>query len=296
MKELTQQGISALKTGDRAAARRILAAAVRQSPDDAQAWLWLSAAVEHDQERLDCLRQVLRIEPGNAKASQGIELLQRRQSRGIEKAADETVHPQPPIAESRAPVEPEQLPEPPTILAEQPVEGEPIGKVAQSPDVEAFSIPPAPLRTSLPFETGERIFRLRPSIAPTLVLFWVLILGIWLMNTIIHESFAFTLTLTLLVCGVLAVLLSYVIFKQLTTRYELTPQGLRLPYQGKPTQVPTHLIFQVDCAQGPMQKVFGIGDICIEAGINGRLTRVHLRNLPKYQQHAQQISALIDSR
>ncbi len=301
MNELTQQGITALKAGDRAAARRILAAAVRQSPDDSQAWLWLSGAVERDQERLDCLRQVLRIEPGNTRAAQGIELLQQRQSTGVEKAAHEADQTLPAAFElPQAPVEVEQTPEPSLILAEQPLAEELVGKGVQTQEVEEFSIPsaahPAPSSTASPFGTGERIFRLRPSIAPALVLFWVLIFGIWLMNSLIHESYAFTLTLTLLICGVLAILLGYVIVKQLTTRYELTSQTLSLPYHGKPAQVPTHLIFQADCAQGALQKVFGIGDICIEAGINGRLTRVRLRNLPKYQQHAQQLAALIDSR
>jgi Tfp pilus assembly protein PilF len=45
VQELTQRGVSALKTGDRIEAYRLLSQAVKEQPDDAYAWLWLSGAV-----------------------------------------------------------------------------------------------------------------------------------------------------------------------------------------------------------------------------------------------------------
>ena len=72
MNENFRQGVAALKAGDRARARSLLGAAVRESPEDTQAWLWLSGAVERDEERIYCLRQVLQLDPGNQVASKGL--------------------------------------------------------------------------------------------------------------------------------------------------------------------------------------------------------------------------------
>jgi Tfp pilus assembly protein PilF len=44
--DLTSRGIAALKAGDRLRARQLLAAAVTANPNDEQAWLWLSGAVD----------------------------------------------------------------------------------------------------------------------------------------------------------------------------------------------------------------------------------------------------------
>lgn len=72
MNDLTQRGIQALKSGDRATARKLLAGAVKQDPNDAAAWLWLTGALDTDEERAACLRQVLRIDPGNQTAARGL--------------------------------------------------------------------------------------------------------------------------------------------------------------------------------------------------------------------------------
>jgi DNA helicase-2/ATP-dependent DNA helicase PcrA len=73
--ELTIQGIRALQAGDRARARALLSAAIRQDPDDEKAWLWLSGAVESDAGRMECLRRVLAINPDHAAARSGLEML-----------------------------------------------------------------------------------------------------------------------------------------------------------------------------------------------------------------------------
>lgn len=79
MNELTQRGINALRAGDPATARSLLSAAVKQDPNDSTAWLWLSGAVEGDEERIQCLEQVLRLEPDNAAAARGLaKTLQKR--------------------------------------------------------------------------------------------------------------------------------------------------------------------------------------------------------------------------
>jgi hypothetical protein len=72
MNELTQQGINAFKAGVKAKAQQLLRQALQQDSKDVQAWLWLSAAVDTDQERIECLQNVLRIDPDNQAASKGI--------------------------------------------------------------------------------------------------------------------------------------------------------------------------------------------------------------------------------
>ena len=59
--DLLKQGIAALKQGQRAEARSLLAQVVQRDRRNEVAWLWLSGAVETDEERRLCLEQVLEI-------------------------------------------------------------------------------------------------------------------------------------------------------------------------------------------------------------------------------------------
>jgi hypothetical protein len=86
MNELTQRGIEALRSGDRSAARLLLGAALKQDPNDATAWLWLTGALESEAERIQCLKQVLRIDPENAAASRGLALLLGQRAKGAASA------------------------------------------------------------------------------------------------------------------------------------------------------------------------------------------------------------------
>lgn len=78
MNELTNQGITILKSGDKSEARRLLSLAVQQNSQDETAWLWLSGTVETDEERFRCLQQVLAINPANTAAKRGMEMLQAK--------------------------------------------------------------------------------------------------------------------------------------------------------------------------------------------------------------------------
>jgi tetratricopeptide (TPR) repeat protein len=70
MDNLIQQGINAYKSGDKENARKLLIAATKQFPNDEQSWGWLYNVCKTDHERIQCLQQVLRINPQNEKASQ----------------------------------------------------------------------------------------------------------------------------------------------------------------------------------------------------------------------------------
>jgi hypothetical protein len=67
-----RQAIAAIKAGDKAAGRRLLAAVIRENPRDEAAWLWMSAAIDVDEQRRTCLERVLAINPDNATARRGL--------------------------------------------------------------------------------------------------------------------------------------------------------------------------------------------------------------------------------
>ena len=104
MADTTQQGIAALKSGNRAAARQLLAAAIKENPNNILAWLWLSGAVDKYEERAACLRQVLRIDPDNTAALKGLRQLEEQHMRQSGAAAAPPME-QPAEAEPSSPDE-----------------------------------------------------------------------------------------------------------------------------------------------------------------------------------------------
>ncbi len=64
------QGIAAVKAGDTKKARQFLDAAIKGSPNDERGWGWFYNVCENDEERLRCVREILRINPNNEKAKQ----------------------------------------------------------------------------------------------------------------------------------------------------------------------------------------------------------------------------------
>jgi len=73
--QLYQQGVAAIRAGDKAKALELLGKVVEQDQLHEQAWLWLSAAVETSEERVLCLKNVLTINPQNETAIKGLEKL-----------------------------------------------------------------------------------------------------------------------------------------------------------------------------------------------------------------------------
>lgn len=70
--DLLLQGIQAARAGEDEKARKLLIQVVHADADNAHAWLWLSRVVADKQQRLDCLRQVLRVEPHNQSAQESL--------------------------------------------------------------------------------------------------------------------------------------------------------------------------------------------------------------------------------
>lgn len=70
---LVEQGILAVKAGDRLRARQLLSQAVKQDPRHEQAWLWLASAHDDVEFRRICLEKVLALNPNNLQAKQGLQ-------------------------------------------------------------------------------------------------------------------------------------------------------------------------------------------------------------------------------
>jgi hypothetical protein len=72
---LYKEGVAAIRAGDKATARTKLMQVVEMDQTHEQAWLWLSAAVDTNDDRLICLQNVLTINPNNEAARKGLEKL-----------------------------------------------------------------------------------------------------------------------------------------------------------------------------------------------------------------------------
>jgi hypothetical protein len=69
------QAIELVKVGKKPDGGRILAALVKENPDNEQAWQWLSVCVATEEQKRHCLKQVLRINPQNEYAKKMLESL-----------------------------------------------------------------------------------------------------------------------------------------------------------------------------------------------------------------------------
>lgn len=76
-----KEGIRALRAGDRPRARELLTAIVTADEHNEQAWLWLSHAVDSDQERLICIENVLTLNPNNQQAQQALKKIEARRAK-----------------------------------------------------------------------------------------------------------------------------------------------------------------------------------------------------------------------
>ncbi|MBN2549295.1 MAG: PH domain-containing protein [Anaerolineales bacterium] len=70
--EKIEVAISALKSGDKVTAKRILSEVVKVDPTNEKAWLWLSTCVDSIDQKRYCLNRVLSINPTNERAQMAI--------------------------------------------------------------------------------------------------------------------------------------------------------------------------------------------------------------------------------
>lgn len=98
---LIREGVAALKAGRKDEAFEILTRATEVDERNEDAWLWLSAVVDNLENQQICLENVLAINPGNERALQGLNMIQRkleaRQHAALEDAPAVAPPPAPPI-------------------------------------------------------------------------------------------------------------------------------------------------------------------------------------------------------
>jgi len=72
---LLKEAIAAVQTGELERGKRLLDRVLEQDPQNEQAWLWMSVAVDNVEERKACLGRVLRINPDNEEAWRSLRAL-----------------------------------------------------------------------------------------------------------------------------------------------------------------------------------------------------------------------------
>ncbi len=288
MNELTQRGIAALKAGDRATARQILQAAVKQTPGDVVAWLWLSGAVESDRERVTILRHVLSIDPGNQAAARGLSQVLARNPQAGAPAPDSTLPGEPGSVSANANLEPVSPHETATP---------PVANPQPDPATQAAALLAAKRRKKEIDDSMEQvIFRTRPSLVQALATFWLFFFGTlgigWIMADIPGFSTETVFFTTLTVGLVLELIVVYVVIRRYRMRYELTSQWITLPFRGRAAKIPVTDILGVECRQSFMQKILSIGNVDIHAVASGELARLQMRDIPDCQKRVEQILTL----
>ncbi|HEU4323577.1 MAG TPA: hypothetical protein VFS21_10560 [Roseiflexaceae bacterium] len=78
MNGLLEQGIAAVRAGQREEARDILTRLVEVDERNEQAWLWLSGVLDDPEDVRICLENVLDLNPANTQAQQGLKWLESR--------------------------------------------------------------------------------------------------------------------------------------------------------------------------------------------------------------------------
>ena len=75
MTSLLQKGIAAARNGNHTSAKEYLVQVLQQDPRNEQAWLWLSEVVDTLGEQIQCIEQVLKLNPDNDIAKRALQKL-----------------------------------------------------------------------------------------------------------------------------------------------------------------------------------------------------------------------------
>jgi len=87
-----QQAVSFIKSGDKVKGKRALLQLLKQEPENDKAWVWLTAVVDTDEMRLECLEKALLINPQNQLAAKGVAKL--REKMGLPEEDEELIFPE----------------------------------------------------------------------------------------------------------------------------------------------------------------------------------------------------------
>lgn len=76
--KLFQRGVAAARGGQKRIAAGLLTRSVQLDPQNESAWLWLSGVLDDPHQMAFCLEAVLRLNPANAHAKRGLQMLEER--------------------------------------------------------------------------------------------------------------------------------------------------------------------------------------------------------------------------
>lgn len=105
--ERLRNAYDAIRHNEFERARTLLARLVRREPDNEQAWLTLAKVVEEQDQTIYCLRQVVKLNPGNHSARQWLESLKHEKATGARKPA---LHPSQSELQKEQPLQPDRKP------------------------------------------------------------------------------------------------------------------------------------------------------------------------------------------
>jgi len=140
MDKKLQQAIQAIRNQENTRALNLLKDVIRADPTNELAWLWISQIVATEKDRRNCLEQILKINPQNATAIRGLQILDQKNEVSTEPEAPkdsdplhlpppnlyQDIDPEPEPENQHTPqTEPEPLPEPDNQLIPQ-TEPEPL--------------------------------------------------------------------------------------------------------------------------------------------------------------------------
>jgi len=281
MVTLTQQGIEAMRRGDKNTARQLLQQAIQLNPKDINAWLWLSGAVSTDQERLNCLQQVIKIDPENSVAAKGIAQLISRGAVTVEIA---------PVKNKAQQSEPVG-----TYQNNQPASTTMIKQ--QSEPTAKQPVKLQPVARQQPRASEKVIFKVSPSPLPVLTRGGFLLILLALFAMLFRRE-----PLILLVVVVpLAVFVVALVIVRLVQRsfavYTLTSSQLIVQkgiLNKQKKTIPVQKIQDVSYRQPILDRIFGLGDVVVEsAGEKGDVYLFSLHNCVEMSEKILEIVQLV---
>lgn len=305
MNQLTQEGIAALKAGEKERAQKLFVAALEEDNDDLQAWLWLSGAVESDVDRLECLEQVLRIDPTHTLASKGAAQLR---ARGVKPAEPAETPPEEVFSKGFEGYEPEtderrfgdleetgESVEVPTLASIEPIAEEPREKT-QPVKIESD------VRVERPSE--KIVLKTKPSLMPVLtigILIVILVVALvavvfpWAVTRLtVNPNLLFMSMLVVVALTIAAVTVR--VLQQQFTAYILTNRRLIVEdslVSRAQKSLPLDKIQGISYRQNIIERIFGLGTVMLAA--NGENSPIHMQDLKAYIQLAEQIEAAVET-
>ncbi|HWQ04355.1 MAG TPA: PH domain-containing protein [Longilinea sp.] len=317
MNQFTQDGIAAMKAGDKTRAQQLLLAALKENEDDLPAWLWLSGAVESDTDRLECLQQVLRIDPAHVLAAKGVAQLKARGVQLSEPAAE------PPFAETVTtglepdtrvePVAKDNLAATEAAFEEQvPLEPETVTTVSSltEPEVEEPREKTQPLKIDEDERPEQRpsekiILKTKPSIVPVLLVGILIALAFVALVSLLFPKldaissldptilFMAILVILALIIGAIAVR----VMQQLFTSYILTNRRL-IVEDSLVSRAQKSLLLDkiqgISYRQNFLERIFGLGTVMLAA--NGESGPIQLHDIKNYLDLAERIEATVGTK